>query len=177
MYKLRELKKEDLQRINKWRNDNELINCLGAPFRYINLDVDYRWYDSYIQNRSTNIRCAIVEINNEDDILGLVSLTNIDYINRSAEFHIMIGNKDNRGKGIGYFAATEILKHAFNNVNLNRIELGVLESNLQALKLYEKIGFKREGVMRQSTYKNGEFVNMIMMGILKNEFSKCKDVR
>lgn len=172
MYKLRELKKEDLQRINKWRNDKELINCLGAPFRYINLDVDYKWYDDYMQNRNSTLRCTIVEYSDEDNILGLVSLTNIDLINRSAHFHIMIGDKDNRGKGIGYFAATEMLKHAFNNINLNRIELEVLESNSQALKLYEKVGFKCEGVKRQSTYKNGEFVNMIMMGVLKSEFLK-----
>jgi hypothetical protein len=49
MYKLRELRKEDILKINKWRNDSELINHLGAPFRYINLDVDYRWYDNYMQ--------------------------------------------------------------------------------------------------------------------------------
>lgn len=125
-----------------------------------------------MQNRSNTVRCAIIEALNEDDILGLVSLTNIDFVNRSAEFHIMIGDKDSRGKGIGYFATTEILRHAFNNMNLNRIELGVLESNSRAIKLYEKVGFKREGIKRQSTYKNGKFVNMIMMGILKDEFSK-----
>ena len=169
MYRLRELRKEDLQRINEWRNDYELIKYLGAPFRYINLDVDYRWYDNYLQNRSNTLRCAVVELSDEDHILGLVSLTNIDFINRSAEFHIMIGEKDNRGKGIGYFATTEILIHAFNNINLNRIELGVLESNTRAIKLYEKVGFKHEGVKRQSTYKNGELVNMVMMGIIKNE--------
>jgi len=76
------------------------------------------------------------------------------------------------GKGIGYFATTEILNHAFNNINLNRIELGVLESNARALKLYEKVGFKREGVKHQSIYKNGKFVDMIIMAILKEEFCK-----
>jgi UDP-4-amino-4,6-dideoxy-N-acetyl-beta-L-altrosamine N-acetyltransferase len=172
MYKLRELRKEDILKINKWRNDSELINHLGAPFRYINLDVDYRWYDNYMQNQNTTIRCAIVEATDEDNILGLVSLTNINFINRSAEFHIMIEDTDNRGKGIGYFATTEILNHAFNNINLNRIELGVLESNARALKLYEKVGFKHEGVKRQSIYKNGKFVDMIVMAILKEEFCK-----
>ena len=172
MYKLRELRKEDIPNINKWRNDSELINHLGAPFRYINLDVDYRWYDNYMQNRNTTIRCAIVEATDEDNILGLISLTNINFINRSAEFHIMIGDTKNKGKGIGYFATIEILTHAFNNMNLNRIELGVLESNTRALKLYEKVGFNREGVKCQSIYKNGKFVDMIMMAILKEEFAE-----
>lgn len=170
MYKLREIKKEDLEKINNWRNDNELINYLGAPFRYINLEVDCRWYDNYMQNRDKNLRCTIIETSDENNILGLVSLTNIDFINRSAEFHIMVGDKNNRGKGIGYFSTTEILKHAFSNMNLNRIELGVIESNYRAIKLYKKIGFKHEGIKRESTYKNGKFVNMIIMSILKEEF-------
>ena len=97
MYKLRELQKADMVKINIWRNDSELINHLGAPFRYINLEIDYRWYDNYMQNRNTDIRCAIVETENENNILGIVSLTNINWINQSAEFHIMIGSKDNRG--------------------------------------------------------------------------------
>ena len=176
MYRLRELRREDMPKINEWRNDSELIDFLGAPFRYINLDVDYRWYDNYMQNRNVTIRCAIVKAENEDDILGLVSLVNINFINQSAEFHIMIGDPTNRGKGIGFFATSEILYHAFNNMNLNRIELGVLGSNFHAIKLYEKIGFKREGVKRKSTYKNGKFVDMIMMAILKEEFTKLHKI-
>lgn len=172
MYKLRELRKEDMLKINEQRNDSELINHLGAPFRYINLGVDYKWYDNYMQKRDTTIRCAIVETTDEDNILGLVSLTDIYFINQSAVFHIMIGDRENRGKGIGYFATTEILNHAFNNMNLNRIELGVLESNTRALKLYEKIGFKHEEVKGQSIYKNDKYVNMIMMAILKEAFDK-----
>lgn len=172
MYKLRELRKEDIPKINKWRNDIELINYLGAPFRYLNLDVDYRWYDNYMKSRNETIRCAIVETEDEDNALGIVSLTNCNFINRSAEFHIMIGDTEDRGKGSGYFATTEIVNHGFNNMNLNRIELGVLESNTRAIRLYEKVGFKREGVKRQSTYKNGVFVNMIMMSILKDDFLK-----
>lgn len=172
MYELRELRKEDMIKINNWRNDKELINNLGAPFRYINLDVDYRWYDNYMQSRNNTIRCAIVEAESENNILGLVSLTDIDSINQNAEFHIMIGDKNNRGKGIGYFATNEMLKHAFNNMNLNRIEIGVLESNSIAIKLYESAGFKREGIKRKFVYKNGKFIDMIMMAILKDEFPK-----
>jgi RimJ/RimL family protein N-acetyltransferase len=170
MYKLREIKREDVLEINKWRNEVDLINYLGAPYRYINLDVDYNWYEDYMRNRSNNVRCAIVETKEVDCILGMVSLTNINYINQCAIFHIMIGNRNNRSKGIGYFATKEILNHAFNNMNLNRIELGVLEDNNHAIKLYEKVGFKQEGIKRKSTYKNGKFLNMIVMAILKDEF-------
>ena len=68
MYKLGEFRKEDIPNIKKLRNDSELINHLGAPFRYINSDVDYRWYDNCMQNRNTTIRCAIIEATDEDNI-------------------------------------------------------------------------------------------------------------
>jgi RimJ/RimL family protein N-acetyltransferase len=172
MYKLRELDKDDITKINKWRNDKDLISNLGAPFRYINVDVDYKWYEIYMQNRSTNIRCAIVEVGNEDDILGMASLINLNYINQSADFHIMIGEHENRGKGMGFFSTKEMLNHAFYDLNLNRIELGVLQDNYPALNLYEKVGFKQEGIKRKSIYKNGKFIDMIIMSILKEDYYK-----
>lgn len=88
MFHLRELERKDLLAINKWRNDLELIAILGAPFRYINLDVGVKWYESYMGNRGNAVRCDITE----DDILGLGSLVSINYMNQSAEFHIMIGH-------------------------------------------------------------------------------------
>lgn len=170
MYKLRELEREDLKKINSWRNDPHLIACLGAPYRYINEDVDREWYDKYLHTRNNSVRCAIVDEENENEVLGLISLLSINYINRSGELHIMIGGSENRGRGIGTFAVRAMVEHAFNNLNLRRIELGVLESNAPAIRLYEKTGFVREGVKRKSNYKNGEYVSLIMMGLLKEEW-------
>lgn len=172
MYLLRELKREDIIFINEWRNDKSLIDNLGANFRYINYDVDDNWYNNYLQNRHTTVRCSIVD--DKNCVLGLVSLTNIDCINRSAEFHIMIGNVENRGKGIGYFATKQLLNHAFNNLNLNRIELAVFDDNLRAVNLYKKVGFKQEGRKRQAIYKNGSYKDITMMAILKGEFNNEK---
>lgn len=170
MYSLRELEKKDLPTINKWRNSPELISFLGAPFRFINLQVDEKWYDNYMANRGNAIRCAIVE-EEKDEILGLVSLVSIDFLNQSAELHIMIGNKENRGKGIGTFAVRAMVHHAFFNMNLHRVELTVLESNSRARHLYEKVGFVEEGLKRKAKYKNGEFVDMLLYSILKEDYS------
>ena len=170
MYKLRELEREDLTHINKWRNDPNLIACLGAPYRYINEDVDSEWYTKYLHTRGDSVRCAIVDIENEKEVLGLISLLSINYINRSAELHIMIANSKDRGKGMGSFAVKTMIEHAFLNLNLRRIELQVLENNLPAIKLYEKNGFVKEGIKRKSNYKNGQYMNMIIMGLLKEEY-------
>ena len=82
----------------------------------------------------------------------------------------MIGDKKNQGRGIGFFAVKEMLNHAFNNLNLQRVELFVLEDNKRAIHLYEKSGFKYEGRKRKARYKNGKFVDLFMYSILKEEF-------
>ncbi len=169
MYKLRELEREDIKRINAWRNDPNLIACLGAPYRFINEDVDSEWYDKYIKTRMNSVRCAIVEADHEENVLGLISLMDVDHINRSAHLHIMIGNDANRGKGIGTFAVNAMIDHAFLNMNLRRIELGVLENNAPAIHLYEKCGFIKEGLKRESNYKNGRYISMIIMSILRSD--------
>jgi UDP-4-amino-4,6-dideoxy-N-acetyl-beta-L-altrosamine N-acetyltransferase len=171
MYRLRELEKKDLAEINRWRNNPELIRFLGAPFRFINLDVDEQWFENYMANRGNSVRCAIVESEN-DLILGLVSLTSVDYLNQCAEFHIMIGAESNCGKGAGTFAVKKMLDHAFNNMNLQRVELGVLKNNERAKHLYEKCGFVLEGCRRKAKYKNGGFVDMMIYSILKSEFNR-----
>lgn len=171
MYKLRELDRKDLSIINEWRNESDLIAMLGAPFRYINLTVDEKWYESYLANRSNTVRCAIVT-DTDDTIIGLVSITSINQLNQSGTFHIMIGDKDNRGKGAGSFAVKEILKHAFYNLNLRRIELDVLSTNIAAQKLYEKCGFVREGIKRKAVYKQGKFIDMYSYAVLREEFSE-----
>ena len=169
MYKLRELERDDIKKINRWRNDPNLIACLGAPYRFINEDVDSDWYDKYMHARNNSVRCAIVDEEKESEVLGLISLLNINYINRCGEIHIMIGGSENRGKGLGTFAVNAMIDHAFYNLNLRRIELGVLETNTAAIRLYEKTGFIREGTKRSSNYKNGKYVSMIIMGLLKED--------
>jgi len=166
MYCLRELERKDLSAINKWRNDPELIEQLGAPFRYINQDVDVKWFENYMNNRNNAVRCAIVN-KATDDILGLVSLVSIDHLNQSAELHIMIGDKANQGKGVGTFAVNEMLKHAFSNLNLQRVELSVLEGNTRARHLYEKCGFVCEGCKRNARFKNGKFVDLYIYSVLR----------
>ena len=92
-------------------------------------------------------------------------------MNQTAELHIMIGDKENQGKGIGSFAVKEMLNHAFFNMNLNRVELTVIENNKRAIHLYEKNGFVYEGRKRKARYKGGEFMDMLMYAVLRDDFT------
>lgn len=170
MYRLRELAREDIEIINRWRNNPELIQLLGAPYRYIDISIDEMWYEGYLQNRDKEVRCSIID--DENTLIGTISLVSIDSIRQSACLNIMIGDREKRGKGAGTYAIREMLNHGFYNLNLRRIELLVLEENMVARHLYEKIGFVQEGIMRDANYKAGKFVNMVMYSILKDEYIK-----
>ena len=83
----------------------------------------------------------------------------------------MIGSKENQGKGIGTFAVSSIVNHAFFNLNLRRLQLEVLEHNQIAQKLYKKIGFVEEGRKRMAVFKDGQYVDEILMGLLRDEYT------
>lgn len=169
MYYLREIERKDIPKINEWRNNEDLIAFLGAPYRFINSEVDYKWYDSYMLSRHNTVRCVIVDKEN-DAVIGLISLINIDNINRSCTIGIMIGETKARGKGAGTFAMKKMIEHAFYNLNMERVELTVLTDNKNALKLYEKVGFTCEGTKRNCVYKQGTYKDMKIMSILKDEY-------
>lgn len=166
--KLRELEKSDLDLLNGWRNDPEIMAALGNNFLFISSAVDEAWFEQYLQNRDKAIRLSI--ITKDGRYIGNVNLTSLHPINRSAEFSIVIGPKDERRKGYGIEVTKQMLHHAFNDRGLNRVYLTVLKENKSAIKLYQKIGFKEEGIKRQDIFKNGQFHDVVMMALLREEF-------
>lgn len=170
MYALRELERGDVPVINEWRRDRELIELLGAPYRYIGSEADEVWFESYLAHRSNTIRCAIIDDHNGDAPIGLVTLAGIDWVSRRAVLHIMIGHMSKRGKGAGTFAVGEMLRHAFEDMGLHRVELDVLADNHVARRVYERAGFKCEGIRREAAYKSGRWVDLVHMAILTEEW-------
>lgn len=104
--------------------------------------------------------------------IGNISLQSIDWINRSAEFAIVLGEKEYWGKGYATAAAKLLFHHGFHKLNLHRIWSGTSETNTGMIKVFKKLGMKHEGTFRQATYIMGDYRNIVEYGILKNDFSK-----
>ncbi|MBY0535094.1 MAG: GNAT family N-acetyltransferase [Chitinophagaceae bacterium] len=168
-YYLREIEKRDIGQINTWRNDRSIIELLGNNFIYIANDLDEAWYENYVANRASAKRFSII-CQDSELFIGNVQLTSIHPINKSAEFSIVIGNKDYWSKGAGKFATKEALRHGFHDLNLNRIWLTVLDTNSRAIHLYQSLGFVTEGIQREALYKNGAYCNLMFMSILAKEY-------
>jgi RimJ/RimL family protein N-acetyltransferase len=170
MIELRELARTDVPLINGWRRSRALVDGLGAPYRFIGLEVDTAWFETYLGRRGVDVRCAICRTG-ESEPVGLVSLTNIDPVHRHAEFHLLVGDGVPRGEGIGTAAALAMLRHAFRDLNLRRVYLLVLATNPAAVRVYEKAGFRHEGTLREAAFKNGVFHDLLVMGVLSSEFT------
>ncbi len=129
-----------------------------------------KWCEN-LATQEGRIDCAIVS-RETGEYLGEVVLNHIDEINRSANFRIALRGKKYYGKGVGTEAARLLLGYGFNVLELHRIDLEVFAFNPRAIHVYEKLGFKREGVRREVLLLDGEYHDAIVLGLLRHEF-KC----
>lgn len=167
---LRALELTDVEKLTEWRNNTEITSPLGGNTYFVSSLRETEWLKSVILNDNNNIRLAICLTENNLHI-GNINITSINWINRSGEFSIMIGDKNQWSKGLGTEATRMMLRYAFAELNLHRIFLTVRFDNTHAIELYSKVGFKQEGVLRESLYKNNKYIDMILMSILKDEFN------
>jgi RimJ/RimL family protein N-acetyltransferase len=110
-----------------------------------------------------------IHIKDEDEPIGVISLTNKSEANESADLSVIVGHRDDRHRGYGTEAIDRLLRYAFEELGLNRIGLSVFEFNEEAISAYEKLGFVEEGRIRQAIKRPSGFHDAILMGILKSE--------
>jgi RimJ/RimL family protein N-acetyltransferase len=166
---LREIARADIPLISIWRRDREVADLLGGTFRYTNEEVDGDWFEAYMRSRDRNVRLGVV-LESTRELVGVAYILSIDWVNRSAEYGSFIGAKEHWGKGCGTAAEMLTLRHAFQDLNLHRMFATALAHNERALHMHEKNGFVREGVMKGAAFKNGEYRDVVMLGMTREDF-------
>jgi RimJ/RimL family protein N-acetyltransferase len=106
--------------------------------------------------------------------IGNCSLQSFNWINRSSEFAIVIGDVTAWGKGYATRCLKLLFEHGFNKLGLNRIWTGTAATNKGMQAVAEAAGMKLEGLSRQGTYLDGEFVDVCHYGILREEWNAIK---
>lgn len=157
---IRRFNENDINYKVKWVNDPENNKYLhyALPLR---ADKTLDWYNAVKERKDR----ADYTILCNDKPVGLIGLLNIDYENKKAEYYIMIGEKDYKGKGIAEAATNLLLTVSYNEYGLNRIYLFTRTSNLDAQKLFEKIGFNREGLLKDDIIHNGCPIDRYIYGL------------
>jgi len=120
---------------------------------------------------SSDMLVLAICLHENDAHIGNISLQCIDWINRNAEFAIIMGEKKYWGKGYGKEAGLLIIEHGFQQLNLARIYCGTHQDNKGMRQLAMNIGMKEEGCRRGAIFKNGKYSDIIEYGILKSRLS------
>ncbi len=158
----------DLDRCLGWINDPELQARIGRRHPMSRAQ-EKEWLAGQYK-REDQLNLAIV-LKDTDQHVGNCGFNQIDFINRCAEFGILIAERDAWSKGYGPEAAGLILKHGFEELGLHRIWLWAFSFNQHAVRAYEKAGFKHEGVLREAYYRHGAYHDHIVMSVLESEWS------
>lgn len=171
--RIRALEHDDLARIVRWFNDPEVRRFITVRFP-LSMTEEEGWWERLHDRKNDHIFAIEVE---DGTHIGTIGLHSVDYENRRAVLGIAIGEKDHWGRGYGADAICAVLGWAFGYLNLNRVGLSVYEFNQRAIHCYEKCGFRREGVVRQNWYVDGQYHDKVVMGILRDEFLVREDNR
>jgi RimJ/RimL family protein N-acetyltransferase len=113
----------------------------------------------------------IFKIEKGNEVIGEFRFTRLRWYNRKSELSIIL-KKEFQGKGYGTETMQKMIDFAFNKMNLYRLEAEVLEFNKASIKLVEKLGFQKEGVLRSAKYSRGKYWDIYRYGLLKNEWEE-----
>lgn len=163
---LRELREDDLGFCVAFANDPELRGWLRFE-RPMTEEGERAWLHGLSHSDEPQWLMAVAATGAPAGIIGLMEW---DKVARHAELGLGILDPAARGRGIGGEAIRLVLRHAFHDLNLQRVHLRVHEDN-PARRLYARAGFREEGVLRRDVYKRGAYRDAVVMGILREEWS------
>jgi RimJ/RimL family protein N-acetyltransferase len=167
---LRPLERRDLEAYAAGAND-PLVGGLAGFTEPIGRDGAERWFERASERMLSGelLSFAVCELN-DDRFVGSISLRGIERTDGHAELGIYM-DRDHQGSGWGTEAQRVLLDHAFGEMRLERVFLTVSPSNARAIRSYEKAGFTREGVLRHAYWHRGDWVDAILMSILRPEWA------
>lgn len=128
-----------------------------------------QWFKSHSDD-SRNLRFVIET--EKDGAIGIATLTDIDWKNRSAFSGIKIEKRENRSKGIGTDTIMALMRYCFDELQLNRLDTCWLAENAPSRGMYKKCGWKEEGIKRKCIFKGGKYHDYIIGGILAEDYYK-----
>ena len=165
---LRRLEVADLDRLYEYRNDREVMVQLGGFSVGYSRAALVDWLEKHRRRDDEVLWC--IAARPDDRCIGHVGLYRIDSRVRKAEFAILVGDRSLQGRGIGKVVTRTVIDYGFRELNLHRVSLQVLETNERAIRLYESLGFAREGTLRHEQFRDGRYVDVLLMSFLEDDW-------
>ncbi|KFN04532.1 N-acetyltransferase [Bacillus clarus] len=172
MIKLEYFKREDFKQLINWVYSEEfIVQWAGTAFTY---PLDEQQLEKYLENanhENAHVFAYKVIDKKSEKVIGHISLGQIDSINKSARIgKVLVGDTSMRGRSIGKQMMQLALAVAFKELKLHRVSLGVFDFNTPAIACYEKIGFVKEGLLRDARKVGNKYWNLCEMSMLEHEW-------
>lgn len=166
IYQIRSYERNDKNALVKYANNINISKNLRDSFPYPYTEIESDMWISSTLNQNPELNFAIA---NSNELIGGIGLMlQPDVYRFSAEIGYWIAEPF-WGKGIASLALVALTKCAFEQFDLNRIFAGVFQGNKASMRVLEKSGFKLEGRLRKSVYKENHFKDQLMYSILKED--------
>lgn len=159
------IKESDLEKILIWKNNKLLNDLIGNSYTPVS---EFEIIDWYKKNQidKNQVLFGIYDKDSKE-ILGIIRLMFINWVNRNSELGIYIGDCDRKNNGLGRESLEILLNYAFFTLNLFKVYLKVTSDNKQAIKTYKNLGFDIEGTMKKHFWIDGDFKDVDIMSIFK----------
>lgn len=158
---------EDIEVMAAWGENAEYLRNVDTDIAFIKTKEEFA-DEGKSRSNGAYFRLRTLE---EDKLVGFVVIHSIEWNNRAGKLAIGIGETEHRSKGYGTDALALILRYAFHELNLDRVELNVISYNTRAIRAYERAGFVHEGRLRSAVYRDGKRYDLLVMGILREEWA------
>jgi len=165
---LREVRPSDVNDVYYcWMNDPEVTQYLEARFKP-NSEETLKNYVQSLDGHRDNIFLAIV-LKKSKNHIGNIKLGPIDWNHRCGDIGIIIGEKEQWGKGYASEAISLMTSYAFRTLNLHKVTAGAYEGNQGSVRAFEKAGFEVEGVRKSHFFYQGQYVDEVLLGMVNPE--------
>ena len=165
---LRAIEEYDLPQLHKWANDPDIWYLLGGWHFPGSMEYQKKWFAS-LQSDHLNQRFAIEAP--DVGLIGTANLVEIDWKNNHAIHGMMLGDKEIRGKGYGTDTIMAVMRYAFEELHMERLNSGMIEYNQVSLKVYcMKCGWKEEGRRRRWYFRKNRYWDMIIVGVTRDDY-------
>lgn len=110
----------------------------------------------------------------DDVVVGRIGLHHINLLHKNASIGYWIA-KDSEGKGIMLRSCTALINHGFSELNLNRMDIRAATKNVRSRAVAERLGFGKEGILREAELVNNQFQDLVLYSILRKEWQRATD--
>ncbi len=159
----------DAPTIAGWYHDPDFMRLSDSTPAYPRSAEHWRrWIRDLSEDKSTYT--FAIRLPGSNALIGWIELDSVQWQHGVVGLGIAIGDPAHRGQGYGYEAISLALDFAFRELNLHRVQLTVFSYNTRAIALYERMGFRHEGVYREFLRRDGQRYDMLLYGLLAREW-------